>query len=152
MWPRDPGTYALIFTLPRPLSLTVGRLGTRLLLPGEYVYVGSARGAGGLAARLHRHLKRDKRLHWHVDYLATQVFPRAVLYTTAITVHECDWVTRLLHFPGTTIPWVGFGNSDCVRCPSHLVCVQNTDPNTLQAWLGAEGLEYVDKMPSSPDY
>lgn len=37
---------------------------------GTYVYVGSACGPGGLAARLSRHLcGRRRRLHWHIDKL-----------------------------------------------------------------------------------
>jgi len=34
---------------------------------GIYVYVGSA--MGDLSARVARHLRKNKRKHWHIDYL-----------------------------------------------------------------------------------
>jgi len=34
---------------------------------GWYVYTGSAR--NGLAQRVGRHLRHNKRKHWHIDYL-----------------------------------------------------------------------------------
>ena len=36
---------------------------------GYYVYVGSAMGSGGVAARLKHHSKISKKLHWHLEYL-----------------------------------------------------------------------------------
>ena len=51
------------------LEIVVGRLGVIQAERGYYVYVGSALGSGGLAARVGRHCRREKRLRWHVDYL-----------------------------------------------------------------------------------
>jgi len=39
------------------------------LLPGYYIYIGSAFGPGGVRARMLRHLRADKPKHWHIDYL-----------------------------------------------------------------------------------
>jgi Uri superfamily endonuclease len=68
---REPqrGTYALVFRLARASDVCVGRLGRYSLRPAFYVYVGSAFGPGGLAARLEHHLGSLARPHWHVDYL-----------------------------------------------------------------------------------
>ena len=63
------GVYLLVFRLPVGWE---GRLGGRRLRlePGCYLYVGSAMGHGGLAARLRRHLcGARRRLHWHIDRL-----------------------------------------------------------------------------------
>ena len=37
--------------------------------PGFYLYCGSAKGPGGLAARLARHMRHGKAIRWHVDVL-----------------------------------------------------------------------------------
>ncbi len=107
-------TYQLWITVHQPLGMRIGRLGVFSFLPGRYVYTGSAR--RHLAARLTRHLSRDKRLRWHIDYLL--VSPRVVV--TAIYTFdrpECE-VNRAT--PGK-IPVRGFGASDCrARCGGHL--------------------------------
>ncbi len=116
------GVYALLFHVPTETQVLVGRLGMLRLSPGFYVYVGSARGPGGLAARISRHLRREKTLHWHIDYLTTRVLPVSVLYTAEAQASECMWAQRLLALQGAFVPLVGFGNSDCRDgCPAHLV-------------------------------
>jgi len=92
------------------------------LVPGIYVYVGSACGSGGLAARIARHLRTCKRLHWHIDYLTAMLQPIAILYRESTAHEECAWVQELLRAPGTTVPMKGFGSGDCrAGCPAHLV-------------------------------
>ena len=61
------GSYVLLIKLPREKIITIGRLGTIQFPGGCYAYVGSA--MNGLKARLDRHLRGDKKLHWHIDYL-----------------------------------------------------------------------------------
>jgi Uri superfamily endonuclease len=113
------GTYALLIRLERDAPITVGRLGTFPLLRGWYVYAGSALGPGGLRARLGRHRRVEKRLHWHVDYLLS----RARLVASWEAVHserlECSWHAALLALPRAVLPVVGFGASDCA-CAAHL--------------------------------
>lgn len=121
-WPALPGTYVLVLEALKPLNVEVGRLGQIQLPPGRYAYVGSARGSGGLQARLTRHLRQAKRQHWHIDAL-TAVLPvvavRAVADPRAL---ECAWVRQLLALPGASVPIAGFGSSDCrAGCPAHLV-------------------------------
>ena len=69
MLPDQPGTYVLILRVFRPASVRVGRLGRFHFPAGWYAYVGSARGPGGLAARISRHLRSPKPSRWHVDHL-----------------------------------------------------------------------------------
>ena len=59
--PVIPGAYGLVIRLPAEFNGRVGALGSVTLSPGTYLYLGSAYGPGGLAARLRRHLRRDKR-------------------------------------------------------------------------------------------
>ena len=119
--PPEPGTYALVFVVHTPITVEVGRLGKVHLMPGTYVYVGSARGPGGLAARVARHLRPDKPLRWHVDYLTARQRPVVVCYTTDAHVTECTWAQALLARPGTTVPLRGMGSSDCRACPAHFL-------------------------------
>jgi Uri superfamily endonuclease len=131
------GTYALCFVLPEPLSLQVGRLGTIHLPSGLLVYVGSALGSGGLRARLHRHLTRDKRLHWHIDTLSAQTPPHFWLALADGEHHECDWAQRLAAHPLASIPAPGFGSSDCKQgCPAHLIAFPaEVTPQQIVEWL-----------------
>lgn len=110
----DSVTYQLWIRVSRPLNFAAGALGQRCLAPGDYCYTGSAR--HHLAARLARHLAREKRLHWHVDYLLGQPGV-AVVATRCFRAPECG-VNQAT--PGA-IPWPGFGATDCRQgCGSHL--------------------------------
>ena len=53
--------------VPRRESIVVGCLGAVCFERGWYAYVGSAR--RGRGARVARHQRADKPLHWHADYL-----------------------------------------------------------------------------------
>lgn len=65
------GSYSIILKLNHDQKLKVGSLKTILLRKGFYVYNGSAYGSGGLASRIKHHVKKRKRLHWHIDYVTT---------------------------------------------------------------------------------
>ncbi len=117
--PPRPGTYVLALHLPAPISIPVGRLGTFDFPPGFYLYVGSARGPGGLAGRIARHLRHPKPLRWHVDFLRAHARPVAVWWAEGEERAECAWAHALARMPGGTVPVPRFGASDC-RCPAHL--------------------------------
>ncbi len=118
--PAAPGTYLLLLDLDALARLAVGRLGTFDFPTGRYAYAGSARGPGGLRARVARHLRAEKRLHWHVDYLAARAPVVGVWYVESGERLECAWAARLSALPGADIPVEGFGSSDC-GCRAHLI-------------------------------
>lgn len=60
------GSYALICHLGTKKRIKIGALGRFLFLPGCYVYVGS--GLNNLNKRIERHLCKNKKLRWHIDY------------------------------------------------------------------------------------
>ncbi len=123
-WSPLPGTYVLLIEVPDACVLAVGALGTCALPAGRYAYVGSARGPGGLRARLARHLAAAKPRRWHVDYLTARFPVTAVLAGADAASRECAWVQALLAIPAAYAPAPGFGNSDCrLGCPAHLVCL-----------------------------
>lgn len=118
------GTYLLVVRLPADVCLEVGRLGTFRFPQGWYAYVGSALGPGGLRARLSRHQRAKKQLHWHIDYLLQCGTVDSIWQTTWPSRLECAWAGALHQCPDTSTPAPGFGSSDC-RCPAHLVSFQH---------------------------
>jgi len=63
------GCYVLILRVSRGKYFSIGRLGRVFIDRGLYFYVGSGFGSGGVWARVKRHLRRSKRVFWHIDYL-----------------------------------------------------------------------------------
>jgi Uri superfamily endonuclease len=117
--PPLPGTYVLVLRFSKRLEIVVGKLGVLAVQPGFYVYVGSALGPGGLAARVGRHCRHEKTARWHVDYLRAAADLEEVWYATGKSHRECRWASVLRALPGASVPLGGFGASDC-GCPSHL--------------------------------
>jgi len=117
--PPQPGTYALLLEATATREVQIGKLGVLRMLPGIYVYVGSALGPGGLAARVGRHARREKTRRWHIDYLRAETRLVAVWFATGARHRECRWSQILEQATRAQIPLEGFGASDC-RCRSHL--------------------------------
>lgn len=67
--PAGPGAYALLLRLAEPAEAPTRAFPSAVLAPGTYLYAGSAWGPGGIRARVLRHARRAKALHWHVDSL-----------------------------------------------------------------------------------
>ena len=108
--PAVAGAYALIIDLDRPAAG---------LSPGRYLYAGSARGPGSIRARVARHLRPEKKPHWHVDRLTEA--GRVVEWVAVPGGDECRIFAAAMALPGATVPKPGFGSPDCRRCPSHLL-------------------------------
>jgi Uri superfamily endonuclease len=138
-WSQGAGTYILVLDAMKSLELTVGCLGTFNLPAGRYAYVGSARGPGGLHARLARHLGAEKRRRWHIDYL-TEALPAIYVYAKQNEERqECAWVRCLLSLPDISVPVPRFGSSDCREgCPAHLLRLPDSCPlDTLKEIVSA---------------
>lgn len=78
----------------------------------------------GLERRLGRHFKKDKKPHWHIDYLLEEAEIEGVLAVETESRIECDLNRLVLNLPGAKVIVKGFGSSDC-KCPSHLVHLSN---------------------------
>jgi Uri superfamily endonuclease len=111
-------------------QLSVGKLGVFNFPAGVYAYAGSALGPGGLAARLARHLRHPKPLHWHIDYLRAHSRPRVIWLLENEGDRECIWAEVMSQMDGASRPVPGFGSSDC-RCLSHLVHFTTLADRTL---------------------
>ena len=119
------GTYVLALWLDAPHRISIGRLGRFEFPSGWYLYVGSARGPGGLRARLQRHWRRSasgKRAHWHVDHLREHTVWGGAWARCSELRLECTWAEALCLRPDASMVVRGFGASDC-RCATHLVHV-----------------------------
>lgn len=117
--PARPGTYLLILETSRRRVVQVGALGPLDLSPGVYVYVGSARGPGGLAARVGHHRRRARAPRWHIDAVRRHTAIREVWYAEDPLGFEHEWAALLGEMPAAVAPLPRFGASDC-RCASHL--------------------------------
>ncbi len=107
-------TYQLHIVVGRPRILDIGRLGTFRFPAGRYLYTGSAR--RNLIARVRRHLSRDKKLRWHIDYLLTA---HAVKVVEVSLSRDAECLLNQRAAGEIIVP--GFGASDCrARCGSHL--------------------------------
>jgi len=113
-------TYVLEIKKSSDTAISVGSLGKRVFNRGIYLYVGSAK--KNMLRRIQRHLKKGKRLHWHIDYLLEEsdCKVKAIHLTTR---GECE-TADILHALKAARPIPGFGCSDC-RCESHLFFIED---------------------------
>jgi Uri superfamily endonuclease len=130
--PAGRGSYALFLSLPEPVRLTVGRLGAFDFPAGEYVYLGSANGPGGLRARLAHHARIAARPRWHLDYFRPHAQITGGLVAegnpTAAPRLECTWSQQLLRLPAARPAALGFGSADCHSgCLAHLIKIANQE-------------------------
>lgn len=121
------GTYSLVFRSSLERLIAVGKLGQLRAKPGFYVYVGSAFGPGGLAARVAHHGRSSGYPRWHIDYLGLSNNLEEVWYTYDPMHREHQWTEIIDSLKGSSIPLVGFGSSDC-RCQSHLYFFPSKPP------------------------
>lgn len=109
-----PRTYQLVIRVARPLRIAVGRFGCFAFPAGDYVYTGSAR--RNFEARIARHLRKEKTLRWHIDYLLAATGVEVVEVRRSVR-DECE----LNRATAGDIVVPGFGASDCRHgCGSHL--------------------------------
>jgi sugar fermentation stimulation protein A len=114
---EDKGAYLLIVEMKRACTVRAGSLGEVFLQRGWYVYVGS--GMKNLSAKIARHHRSNKRLHWHIDYLLEHVDPGDLTSLPIRSRHrlECRLARAVAEIAAGSA--ARFGCSDCA-CPSHL--------------------------------
>jgi Uri superfamily endonuclease len=115
---EDRGLYLLVLRLKKGQKIKAGKLPEAYFNSGCYLYVGRAK--RGLKRRLDRHLRKDKKLFWHIDYFLRKTEVMDV-WIKLYYFDECRIVSQIRKFlKNSGIPQKKFGASDC-RCPSHLL-------------------------------
>ncbi|MFA5333991.1 MAG: GIY-YIG nuclease family protein [Candidatus Nanoarchaeia archaeon] len=111
------GVYILKLNLKKNQEIMVGKLGKKMFEKGSYYYVGSSQ--NNIEKRIQRHFSKEKKLHWHIDYLTTHPLFEVLSVEKLINTSkekECQTAKELLK---KYEPIKGFGCSDC-KCQSHL--------------------------------
>lgn len=102
----------------------VGKIGQLFFDKGLYVYFGSALGDGAssIEGRIRRHIKNNKKIFWHIDYLLKKSEARLLyaIYSTTNADIECEIVKNAEKFLNIVYSRKKFGSSDC-GCMSHLL-------------------------------
>ena len=110
----EKGGYVLLLRLKESNEIRIGRLGVIRFDSGYYAYIGSA--MGGLRQRISRHLRDEKKRHWHIDYLLEKASVSNVIVCQSYNKIECSIAGEIAReFKVVT----GFGSSDC-KCGGHL--------------------------------
>ena len=80
----DKGSYVLVLQNDTDFSKQIGSLGDIFFRKGYYVYIGSA--MNGLDARIMRHYRSKKKVHWHLDYITPKPMKIVKSYTIRSSV------------------------------------------------------------------
>lgn len=134
------GVYILVLELLDDVCLKIGRLGYVCLYKGIYGYVGSAKGSGGIEARIRHHMNKSKRrVWWHIDYITTHS-KSAIRYAVCartLDVGEEDIASSILKSSCWNMAVKGFGSTDrksithLFRCVCELCACTNELLNVL---------------------
>ena len=140
------GVYTLVLLMSTEKRVAIGRLGVFVFAQGVYTYTGSALGKGdaGLRRRIKRHLAKDKKQTWHIDYLLSEkdVKVQAVIAARTRRRIECRMNQLLKERFQARTPVHGFGSSDCKEmCGSHLLQLVSEVPVPKIAELYLEETE-----------
>ena len=117
----NSGAYQLILKISKATRIKVGALGLQEFIPGYYIYTGSA--MRNLESRIDRHIKRNKKKHWHIDYLTTHRKVKIIQIKVfeSIKRQECEINLETSEKYNGEFRIKGFGSSDCNQCISHLI-------------------------------
>ena len=96
--------------------IKIGRRPARKFPSGFYCYVGS--GMKNLSLRIDRHLSKDKRFRWHIDWFLKRAGIIEVKKIESEKRLECAFSRELGEMAEEPV-MKGFGASDC-SCPTHL--------------------------------
>ncbi len=125
----------LLIQLAEEQTITIGSLKAIYFPRGYYAYVGSA--MGGFKSRLNRHLKSNKKPHWHIDYLLEKASISSIILCETNNRVECT-IAQALSSQFDSIP--GFGSSDC-KCRSHLFFATDKMKPTIMATLSSLSIQ-----------
>ena len=132
------GIYLLLIKLENNKFLSYGLKNKCNFKKGYYVYIGS--GLNSLEKRIERHLNKNKKIFWHIDYLLKHSNIIEIYYIVTNKKIECE-IAELLQKNFSYIN--KFGSSDC-NCNSHLFYVSKN--KFLNFIKKTNFLEYKQKI------
>jgi Uri superfamily endonuclease len=136
---ENAGSYVLVMHVKKPCRINAGKLLERELEAGIYLYIGRAK--KHLRGRLFRHLRAEKKLFWHIDYLLRKARIKEI-WCRLDFFDECIIASEISDLCGEACTAIqGFGASDC-RCPSHLIYYYGEE-NFLRLLLSKVNLKEV---------
>ena len=116
------GIYVLEIYAPSPFEVAIKKFSEVHFPKGYYYYIGSAQ--KNLGHRINRHLKLNKKLHWHIDYITSNIkinIKSILIFKDFPRDFECKLTGELQDQFSLIHIAKGFGNSDCNICESHLL-------------------------------
>ena len=120
---KNSGIYILELLVQESFLInSIKKTGVKNFRPGYYYYVGSAQ--KNLISRLERHLRKEKKVHWHIDHLTTRndvIITNVFVAEEAARSLECEMADNLSKLKSVIFFPENFGNSDCNKCKSHLL-------------------------------
>ncbi|MBP2133506.1 Uri superfamily endonuclease [Methanomicrobium sp. W14] len=135
----EKGIYFIVFR-NREACIKVGALGNIGFKEGWHIYAGSALGSGGLS-RVERHFslaeRKDRKPHWHIDYLLLSEKFRPVYAVYAPTKERFECQAAGMMAKGKSVE--NFGCTDCM-CRSHLFYRENDPHDELTGIFRSLGL------------
>jgi Uri superfamily endonuclease len=117
---RKMKSYQLYINIKNNVEIKIGKLGRFKFPKGDYIYTGSAK--RNIDSRIARHRSKDKKLHWHIDFLLNNENAKIT------KVEKADEAECILNQETNGDVIVDrFGSSDCKNgCKSHLKIIKNS--------------------------
>ena len=116
------GIYLLQIIAPVQFRIGIKRFADVEFPKGCYYYAGSAQ--KNLRQRLERHLRKDKKIHWHIDHLTTHpelTISAVYIFNEKGKEFESTLVDELVRSNFANYSVDGFGNSDTKESRTHLL-------------------------------
>lgn len=138
------GTYALLVAVAEKINLQIGSLGKFEFPAASYLYAGS--GQNSLEKRVERHIRKNKRIFWHIDYLLSNSRVKVKkVWIREGERWECQLARKIIDDARfrTIVP--GFGSSDC-RCETHLFLLSK--PGLVDDFLSEHSFSEYFSPPS----
>jgi Uri superfamily endonuclease len=106
--------------------IPAGKLKETEFEPGIYLYIGSARNS--LSGRIARHLRKEKKMFWHIDYFLQKAKIKEI-WVRNNYFDECQILSEAKNsLKNSCFLSKKFGSSDC-RCRSHLIYLPENEVN-----------------------
>lgn len=126
---KPSGIYFIVLWNDKNRIIECGSLGKVEFKKGFYVYSGS--GKTSLFKRIEHHKKKNKKHHFHMDYITAKMKITADIPIVTDEYLECDLAKILLENSGK--PVKNFGSTDC-KCFSHLHYFQDNPVEEHWFW------------------